>query len=106
MADRTRRNFDGIAPTGKKIGDLLPEILGAISPRSGDEKEAVFHLWFVLIGEQMAKFTQPVSLKNGVLTIKVKSATLYALLCQHEKPRLLKAIQEKFQVRELIFRIG
>lgn len=106
MTERTRRNFDGTAPTGKKISDLLPGILGEISGRAGDEKEALFQLWFTLMGEKMARFTQPVSWKNGVLTIKVKSATLYALLCQHEKARLLKALQAKFTVSELVFRIG
>ena len=106
MTERTRRNFDGTLPTGKKISDLLPGILSALERQTVDEKQAVSQLWFTLMGEKMAPFTQVVSLKNGVLTIKVKSATLYALLCQHEKVRLLKSIQAKFQVRELIFRIG
>lgn len=106
MTERTRRNFDGTTPTGKKISDLLPGILGEINGRAGDEKDAVFQLWFSLMGEKMARFTQPISLKNGVLTIKVKSATLYALLCQHEKARLLKILQEKFKISDLVFRIG
>ena len=106
MNERTKRNFDGTLPTGKKISDLLPQILVDIGSRTGDEKEAVFQLWFALIGEKMAPFTQPLFLKNGVLTIKVKSATLYALLCQHEKTRLLKAMQAKFQVKDIVFRIG
>lgn len=106
MNERTKRNFDGTVPTGKKISDLLPKILIDIESRSGDEMDAVFHLWFTLMGEKMASFTQPLSLKNGVLTIKVKSATLYALLCQHEKTRLLKAIQARFQVKDIVFRIG
>lgn len=106
MNERTKRNFDGTNPTGKKISDLLPKILIDIGSRTGDEKEAVFHFWFTLIGEKMAPFTQPLSLKNGVLTIKVKSATLYALLVQHEKTRLLKAFQANFQVQDIVFRIG
>lgn len=104
--ERTKRNFDGTSPTGKKISDLLPEILSALAKQPLDEMQGVTQLWFALMGEKMARFTQVVSLKNGVLTIKVKSATLYALLCQHEKARLLKSIQAKFQVRELIFRVG
>lgn len=106
MHNRTKRSFDGTAPTGKKISDLLPRILIDIRGAHGDEKEEVFHMWFSLIGEKMAPLTQPQSLKNGVLTIKVKSATLYALLATHEKDRLLKAFQTKFQLRDIVFRIG
>lgn len=106
MSQRTRRHFDGTLPTGKKISDLLPQILVDIGREVGDEQEAVFRMWFSLIGEKMAPLTKPVSLKNGVLTIKVKSATLYALLCQHEKAPLLKALQTKFQIKNIVFRIG
>ena len=106
MQERTKRHFDGTTPPGKKISDLLPRILEGIGSKAGDDKEAIFALWFSLIGEKMAPFTVPVSFKNGVLTIKVKSATLYALLCQHEKTRLLTAFRAKFQVRDLSFRVG
>lgn len=103
---RTKRGFDGIEPTGKKISDLLPQILVDITGKNGSEQELVFDMWFSLMGEKMGRLTQPLHLKNGVLTIKVKSATLYALLCQHEKGRLVKALQTKFQIRDIIFRIG
>jgi hypothetical protein len=106
MDKRTRRNFDGTAPTGKKIGDLLPQILVDIGGRVADDQEAIFRRWFFLIGEKMAHLTQPLFLKNGILTIKIKSATLYALLCQHEKSRLLKDLQANFQIRDIVFRIG
>ena len=106
MSERTRRHFDGTLPTGKKISDLLPQILVDIGNKTNDEQESIFHMWFSLIGEKMAPFTKPLSLKNGVLTIKVKSATLYALLCQSERPLLLKALQAKFQVKDIVFRVG
>ena len=86
--------------------DLLPQMLADIRGKSIGIQEEVFLFWYSLIGEKMASLTQPISLKNRVLTIKVKSATLYALLCQHEKPRLLKALQEKFQLQNVVFRVG
>jgi len=106
MEPRTKRNFDGTTPTGKKIGDLLPQILSGIGRPKEVEREALSQYWFSLLDEKAAGLTQIVSWKNGVLTIKVKSATLYALLCQHEKPRLLKALQRRFQVQDIVFRIG
>ncbi len=106
LMSRTPKYFDGTARTGKKISDLLPEVLGEIGSKAGHQGEEIFHFWTQLIGEGMAPLTQPVSFADGVLTVKVKSATLYSLLCQHEKPRLLKRLQEKFSIRNIIFRIG
>ena len=106
MGQRTPRNFDGTKNPGKKIQDLLPEILSSIERSKGDDAPAVYRFWSTLLGEQMAPLTEPVSFKEGVLTVKVKSATLYSLLCQHEKARLLKRLQEKFSVRNILFRIG
>ncbi len=101
-----RKKIDPTLPTGKKIADLLPDILAGIRAPGSNQSEAIFHHWCFLLGEKMARFTEMVSFKNGVLTIKVKSATLYALLCQHEKGRLLKELQKKFQVGDLVFRVG
>lgn len=106
MVGRVKRNFDGTEPPGRKISDLLPSLLGAIEKNAKDEKEAIAKVWSALLGEKMAPLTRVVSWKNGVLTIKVKSATLYALLSQHEKARLLGKIREKFRVEELLFRVG
>lgn len=103
---RTKRNYDGVIPTGKKMSDLLPQVMQEIHQKRGDDRERIFQFWFSLIGEKMAMLTQPISLKNGVLTIKVKSATLYALLCRHEKERLLKTMQEKFPLHDLSFKVG
>jgi len=54
----------------------------------------------------MAPFTSPVSLEDDVLTVKVKSSTLYSLLAVHEKRRLLAGLQKKFSIRDIVFRIG
>lgn len=90
----------------KKMSDLLPGIVNDLGRRQGDGGEAVFALWRFLIGGAWASLTEPVSYFDQVLTIKVKSATLYTLLSVHEKPRLLKQLQEKFPVRKLVFRVG
>lgn len=102
-----KKRFDPTLPPGKKIVDLLPGILSEIGKKQGgDRREAIFPFWCSLLGEKMAPFTEFVSCQNGVLTIKVKSATLYALLCQHEKGRLLKELQAKFQINNIVFRTG
>lgn len=106
MRSRTPRNYQGTQNPGKKLQDLLPGFLAEVQKKAGDPREEVFRTWGELIGEKMAPLTEPLSFVDGVLTVKVKSSTLYSLLCLHEKPRLLKRLQEKFPVRNLVFRVG
>lgn len=106
MGTRTPRNFDGTRFPGIKIEEILPDLLAGIDRKRGVPREAVFREWALLLGEKMASFTQPVSFEDGVLTVIVKSSTLYSLLRVHEKPRLLRKLQDKFQVKNLVFKIG
>jgi hypothetical protein len=106
MANRTPRNYNGTRSPGKQVADLLPGMLAEIGKRAADPREEIFQAWFSLLGEKMAPLTEPISFFDGVLTVKVKSATLYSLLCQHERPRLLKQLQAKFPVRHLQFKVG
>ncbi|MBI3900684.1 MAG: DUF721 domain-containing protein [Chlamydiia bacterium] len=103
---RTPKRFDGVQNTGKRIDQMLPDFLKEITARTADPREAVFQEWFALIGAKMAPFTEPVSLERGVLTVKVKSSTLYNLLCQHEKLSLLRQLQKKFPIQDLLFKVG
>lgn len=106
MGNRISKRVDDTLRTGKRIDEILPGILAEIGQRAKDPFEAVSQEWFLIIGDKMAPFTQPVSLRDSILSVKVKSSTLYSLLCQHEKQRLLKKLQEKFPIRDLVFRIG
>jgi hypothetical protein len=103
---RTPRSFDGTGRTGKILSELLPGALRAISLEAGREGEEVFRAWPLIIGPAMAPMTEPISYRDGILIVRVRGATLYSLLSQHEQPRLLKSLQGKFPVRNLVFRIG
>jgi hypothetical protein len=103
---RTPRHFDGTAKTGKILSEILPESLREIRKKAGQGGEEIFRFWQELIGDKMSPLTEAVSFVDGVLTVKVKSASLYSLLCQHERARLLKRLQEKFPIRSLVFRVG
>lgn len=88
------------------MADLLPDLLFDVGRKAKDPREEIFRFWSELMGEKMAPLTEPVSFEDGTLTVKVKSSTLYSLLVTHEKPRLLGRLQEKFSVRNLVFRVG
>jgi hypothetical protein len=106
---RTPRNFDGTFPTGKAIDGLLREALVSISKQAGCQGHEVLAAWGEVLGPKFANLTKAVALQDGVLTVKVKSSTLYSLLHQHEKPRLLEKLQMLFphaEIRDIVFRIG
>jgi hypothetical protein len=103
---RTPRNYEGTQITDKKLSELLPEVLKKIRTSSEVQSEEIFSFWFELVGGKIATLTEPVSFVEQILTIRVKSASLYSLLAQHEKARLLKELQKRFTIRGLNFRIG
>jgi hypothetical protein len=103
---RTPKNYDGTAKTGRSLADLLPNVLKIIRANTLQPKEEIFIYWKELMGDTMGPMTEPVSFEQEVLVVKVKSQGLYALLCQHERPRLLRQLQEKFSVKGLTFKIG
>jgi hypothetical protein len=106
MKSRTPRNYFGTQNPAKQVSDLLPEIVAELSRKIKDPREEIYQFWRDLMGEKMAPLTQPISFVDGVLTVKVKSSTLYSLLVTHERPRLLARLQEKFSIRNLVFRVG
>lgn len=85
---------------------MLSEILSDLGKRTKDPSIEIFKAWQNLIGEKMAHLAEPVSYIDGILTVKVKSSTLYSLLAGPEKSRLLKTLKEKFSIRNLVFRVG
>ncbi len=106
MKSRTRRNYFGTENPVKNMTELLPELLGDLERKTKDQRADIFQYWLDLMGEKMANLTEPVSFSDGVLTVKVKSSTLYSLLAVHERGRLLAKLQEKFSIRNLVFRVG
>ncbi len=106
---RTPRHYDGTQRTGKELKKLLPELLGDIGAGRADRPDLIIAAWQEIIGPRLAPYTEAVSFRDGILTVKVKNSTLYSLLSQHEKSRLLKSLHEKFPsvtIKNLIFRIG
>jgi len=95
--------------TSKHIASLLSTILDKIAQAHIDRPDLVLLFWPQVIGEKLAPMTQAVSFQEGILLVKVKNSTLYSLLVQHEKRRLLKALKAQFpsvQIRDILFRLG
>jgi hypothetical protein len=100
---------NGSGLTNKQLKDLLPKALSAIGALHRDRPDLVMAAWPQIIGEKLASMTQAVAFDKGILYVKVSNSTLYSLLAQHERKRLLKSLKEKFpsaEIKNIHFRIG
>jgi hypothetical protein len=101
--------YDGIRPTSHQVRDFLPKILSDINSRQLERPEAVIASWPSIIGDKIAPMTRALSFRDGVLTVAVKNATLYSLLNEREKGKILHRLKQTFpqiQIHNIIFRIG
>ncbi len=93
--------------TNKNLDVLLSFFLQELSWKKREEKEEVFKAWFAIIERELSEYTRPISYEKGVLLVKVQSSTLYALLCTHEKPKLLEKLKKKIgSLKDIQFRFG
>jgi len=95
--------------TPRLISEILPGMLEAIDKKKARKPHAILAYWKEAIGSELFPMTKAVSFQEGILTVKVKSSTLYSLLCQYEKKKLLKKMQKKFSqevIREIVFKLG
>jgi hypothetical protein len=96
--------------TSKFLKDLLQGAQKEIIPESqSPEGLNIDEIWKALVGEKMAALTQVKSFHQGILIIKVTSASLCQLLSTSEKPKILARLRADYsfvKVKNLIFRTG
>jgi hypothetical protein len=106
---RNPKNYDGCKITSHTIEELLPVVLKHVSNVYGDRGDLIMDAWSSIMGPNLSGMTQAVSFENGVLYVKVRNSTLYSLLTQHDKPRILKKLRQKFpgaNIKTIVFRMG
>ena len=106
---RTPRNYDQVDPTNKEISNLLQEWMAKASHSFQDRPDLILLSWPEIIGEKLAPMTTALSFVEGVLTVRVRNSSLYSLLVQHERNRLLGVLRQKFpsvKIVNIVFRLG
>jgi predicted nucleic acid-binding Zn ribbon protein len=87
------------------IKDILEQTLKLIKKPAAAQLMDLSHAWSQLLGPTISQKTEPVFLRNGVLTINTKSSSWNQEL-QLLKNQILQKIQDQFpslQVKELRF---
>lgn len=95
--------------TNKHLKDLLPKVLGNIGALHRDRPDLILAAWPQIVGDKLAGMAKAVAFENGLLFVKVSNSTLYSLLSQHERGRLLKLLREKFpsvEIKNIHFKMG
>jgi hypothetical protein len=95
--------------TNKQLKDLLPKVLQEIGALHRDRPDLILLAWPEIIGEKLAPMTKAVVFDKGILTVKVSNSTLYSLLSQHERARLLVCLKQRFpaiEIKNIHFRLG
>lgn len=108
---RNRRcsGYDGSGTTSRLVCELVPGVMNKITQAVEERPDLVLAAWPEIIGAQLAPMTEVVSFSQGVLSVKVKNATLYSLLSQREKGRILAHLKKRFPKTTFVavnFRMG
>ncbi len=93
---RIPKNYQGKNKTSRNLQDLLPRLLKKVNEVHAERGDIIIPGWSKVIGEKLAPMARAVAFKEGVLYVKVNNSTLFSLLCEHEKPRLLYKLRKQF----------
>lgn len=96
-------------PTGSPASELVPRVMKKLGLEHRLQQSQVFFLWPEIVGTDIARHAQPVSLRNGLLVVTVDHPVWLQELSRFHKPLLLQKVQGRIgkkAVRDICFRIG
>jgi len=114
IRDRVLREFRGIGEpldlnkNISKVGDLLTGILQDLKLSEGIEESRLRSAWLEVAGEFVAKQTEPVSLRDGILTLRVLQPSMRFHL-EQSRGQLLRRLKQRLgpeTIREVRLTIG
>lgn len=91
------------------LGNLVPGVVKGLGLEQRLHQSQVCHLWAAIVGPDIARHAQPVSLRQGTLMVSVDHPVWHQELSRGHKPLLLKKIQAAVgadAVKTISFRIG
>ncbi len=102
-----RRNEFEIFPAGKTLKNLLPAFLKRVEGQREKELEKVIDSWNQLLEPSFRTRTKVEKFQDGLLFIKVSSATVHSILEMQEKKRLIGEMQKRHPrlgLKNIVFR--
>jgi predicted nucleic acid-binding Zn ribbon protein len=91
------------------MDQLVPQVFKGLGLQERLQQSQVFYHWPDIVGKEVAKHAQPVSLRNKLLTVAVDHPVWLQELSRYHKPLLLQKVRDrigKAAVKDIVFRIG
>jgi predicted nucleic acid-binding Zn ribbon protein len=90
-------------------GDLLPKLMQQLGLSERLRESEVIDAWKAIVGEFIATHSCPVSLRAGVLSVRVLQPALHYQFEQISKTEILRKLKQRFGtkiIRDVRFRVG
>lgn len=76
----------------EKIADVVSKVMNSFGMKNAVQLDEVRESWAKLVGADIAKFTNPVSFRNGVLQVEVLHPTWFYVLEREHRAKFEKAL--------------
>jgi predicted nucleic acid-binding Zn ribbon protein len=93
----------------QKVSEVLPKLMQRLGLSERLHESEVIEAWAKIVGEFIATHSAPVSLREGVLYVRVLQPALHYELEQISKSAILRKLKQRFggrTVRDVRFRVG
>ena len=90
-------------------GELLPKLMQQLGLSERLKETEVIDAWKQIVGDFIAAHSAPVSLRGGVLFVRVLQPSLHYQFEQISKAEILRKLKQRFGtkiIREIRFRLG
>jgi predicted nucleic acid-binding Zn ribbon protein len=90
-------------------GDLLPKLMQQLGLSERIRETEVMDAWKQIVGDFIAAHSAPVSLRMGILVVRVLQPALHYQFEQISKTEILRKLKQRFGtkiIREIRFRVG
>jgi predicted nucleic acid-binding Zn ribbon protein len=93
----------------ESTGGLLPKVMQRLGLKERLHESEVIEAWAQIVGDFIAAHSAPVSLREGVLYVRVLQPALHYQFEQISKADILRKLKERFGakiIRDVRFRVG
>ena len=89
--------------------DVLPKLMQQLGLKERLHETEVIDAWTHIVGDFIAAHSAPVSLREGVLFVRVLQPALHYQFEQISKPEILRKLKQRFggkTIKQIRFRLG
>jgi predicted nucleic acid-binding Zn ribbon protein len=93
----------------QSAADLVPGVMKQLGLADRLQETEVMEAWSEIVGEFIAAHSAPVSLRAGVLIVRVLQPSLHYELEAVSKPDIIRKLKQRFGgkvIRDIRFRVG